>query len=306
MTLKNTPRINEFKDFIVLRHEIYRKKEAGEPKPWTQDPILQEYRFCNVFRELDTVTIWVDENIRKPFADNDNLWIMLAIARYINWPETLQYVIDYPNAWPIDDTWKPEYLSKALDDYAATGAKMYTGAYMIRAESDPNAHWFSWPKHRYISEIVIGRLWADRKEWAELLSSPDKTLAKVWAKFQNSHYIGWGAFMAYEVVTDLRHTRYLNDAPDIMTWANAGVGAIRGLNRMYGRPLKAKPKPSQTNDEMHKILLELKADKPAVFEGIEFEMRDVEHCLCEFDKYERVRLGEGRPRTKYDGKGKGA
>mgnify|MGYP005994584353 CR=1 FL=1 len=29
------------------------------------------------------------------------------------------------------------------------------------------------------------------------------------------------------------------------------------------------------------------------------EMRDIEHCLCEFDKYERVRLGQGRPRAKY-------
>jgi hypothetical protein len=28
-----------------------------------------------------------------------------------------------------------------------------------------------------------------------------------------------------------------------------------------------------------------------------WEMRDVEHTLCEFDKYERVRLGEGRPRS---------
>ena len=29
------------------------------------------------------------------------------------------------------------------------------------------------------------------------------------------------------------------------------------------------------------------------------EMRDIEHCLCEFDKYERVRLGQGKPRAKY-------
>ena len=26
---------------------------------------------------------------------------------------------------------------------------------------------------------------------------------------------------------------------------------------------------------------------------------DVQFCLCEFDKYERVRLGEGRPRALY-------
>lgn len=30
-------------------------------------------------------------------------------------------------------------------------------------------------------------------------------------------------------------------------------------------------------------------------------MRDVEHSLCEFDKYRRVQLDEGRPRSKYPG-----
>ena len=33
------------------------------------------------------------------------------------------------------------------------------------------------------------------------------------------------------------------------------------------------------------------------------EMRDIEHSLCEFDKYERVRLGQGAPRSKYTYKG---
>jgi ppGpp synthetase/RelA/SpoT-type nucleotidyltranferase len=32
---------------------------------------------------------------------------------------------------------------------------------------------------------------------------------------------------------------------------------------------------------------------------LDFEMREVEHSLCEFDKYERTRLGQGRPRSKY-------
>jgi hypothetical protein len=29
--------------------------------------------------------------------------------------------------------------------------------------------------------------------------------------------------------------------------------------------------------------------------------QDVQNCLCEFDKYERVRLGEGKPRSTYPG-----
>jgi hypothetical protein len=30
-----------------------------------------------------------------------------------------------------------------------------------------------------------------------------------------------------------------------------------------------------------------------------FEMREIEHSLCEFDKYERVRNKQGAPRSKY-------
>jgi hypothetical protein len=29
--------------------------------------------------------------------------------------------------------------------------------------------------------------------------------------------------------------------------------------------------------------------------------QDLQNCLCEFDKYERVRLGEGRPKQRYEG-----
>ena len=43
-------------DWITERHRIYLKKAAGEAPPWTRDGIMQTYRFCNVFRELDIVT----------------------------------------------------------------------------------------------------------------------------------------------------------------------------------------------------------------------------------------------------------
>lgn len=289
------------------RHNIYLKRRNGWPGPWTDDPILRDGRFCNIFRELDTVTQWIDQNIRKPFADHPHLWFMLAIARYINWPPTLEWIIKgFPTAWPDHPDFTPEELTRALEAIASEGVKVYTGAYMIRAESDPKAPWYSWTKHRYIAEIVLGRLWERRDQWAALLAGgaypgePVK-LEEVWAYFQAHYYIGWGPFMAYEVVTDMRHTRYLRNAPDIMTWANAGPGAIRGLNRMYGRDLTTQPKREQTNEEMRLIMLELNAEGslwPTSWPRL--EMRDVEHSLCEFDKFDRVRLGEGKMRSKYD------
>src|SRR5690349_19516029 len=83
------------------RNNIYeRRLDHPDARPYTQDPILQQYRFCNCFRELDTVTIWVRKNIREPFADHPYLWFMLAIARQINWPETLAELIEANGAWP--------------------------------------------------------------------------------------------------------------------------------------------------------------------------------------------------------------
>lgn len=316
-----TPRINDIAAFMKARHDIYLDRKAGKPGPWTADPVLRDGRFCNIFRELDTVTIWIDQNIRQPYADHPHLWFMLAIARYINWPDTLRYLMDEaePGTWPDGEDFEPAKLTKALEDYAAAGNKVYTGAYMIRAESDPSKEWYSWTKHRYIAEIVLGRLWEDREEWQRMLETTPGVLRSfnrletVWEKFQQPRYIGWGPFMAYEVVTDLRHTRYLRNAPDIYTWANAGPGAIRGLNRLYGRDLAAKPRPEQTNAEMIELMQELNALDARGFNetfgppqlgsphvGPRFEARDIEHTLCEFDKYERVRLNEGKMRSKYD------
>lgn len=326
-----TPRLAEIASFMALRHSIYLKRAAGVPGPWTDDPIMLSGRFCNIFRELDTVTIWIEENIRKPYADHEYLWFMLCIARYINWPPTLEALIEAAEkhnvpCWPShpDFDLGEAYIATepagftgssmtwALHQCAKRQGKVYTGAYMIRAESDPSKPWYSWSKHKYIAEIVLGRLWEDRHEWTAMLEDQvdgGMTLEDCWTLFQNPRYVGWGPFMAYEVVTDLRHTRYLEQAPDIYTWANAGPGAIRGLNRLYGRDLNAKPKASQTNAEMLELMNDLNGYDEPVFNQVfgepgqvppRFEMRDIEHSLCETDKYFRVKLGQGKMRAKYD------
>ena len=114
-----------------------------------------------------------------------------------------------------------------------------------------------------------------------------------------------GDFMAYEIVSDLQYTALLDQAPDIMTWANAGPGARRGLNRVFGRDLRATTTKHQQCREMQELLAMSQSGEywPQVHYGSEdnpsWDMRTVEHTLCEFDKYERVRLGEGAPRQRF-------
>ena len=277
--------VRKFFSFMNERHEIYLRRQRGVEWPWTDDPILQTYRFCNIFRELDTVTIWIRENWREPYADHKNLWFAMAMARLINWPDTLEE-IGYP------EKWEPKRVLDILEKRKARGDKIYTGAYIITGQ-------LGGTKISQSVYKVLDPLYKNPPKFAYRTKHAMNTLED--SNNQLIQHTGFGRFMAYEVVTDLRHTRYLDAAPDIMTWANPGPGAVRGINRILGLPVKL----SQLGNvaayvDMMRKLLDHKEAQRLVYHGFpNLELRDIEHTLCEFDKYERVRKGEGRPRAKY-------
>lgn len=267
--------IKRFFNYINERHIVYLRKKNGVQYPWTSDAILTEFSFCNVYRELDKVTEWIRENWREPYADHRNLPFAMAVARQINWPDTLEE-IGFP------ETWEPEKVKAIMQSRKDRGEKVYTGAYMLTGT-------LGGTKIEQTVDKILSPLY--RRPPPMLTWS----LQETWKGYLQ--YAGFSGFMAYEVVTDLRHTKYLNKAEDIMTWANPGPGAKRGLNRIHLRELEQTVKKDQLNFEMKQLL----DYSPDYLQGHmqPLEMRDIEHCLCEFDKYERVRLGQGRPRAKY-------
>lgn len=268
--------------WIREREAVRMRKDRGDAFPWTDDPIIGAYRFCNVRREDDRGTVWIRENIREPYADHPMLWLMLCIARQINWPETLAELIA-EKAWPINSAFAPQWITATLNARQQRGEKVYTGAYMISAPATKGAN-----KQAYIAETVIGALWRRREHFPSLYV----TMRKVheWISASN----GWGPFMAYQAVVDMRFTSILGNAPDIETWAAAGPGTIRGLNRLHGRPVKASVSQSQALDEMRTIYKTVQVET-----GVAMDFSDVPNILCETDKYLRVKNGEGKPRALY-------
>ena len=81
--------------WIHEREAARLRRAAGKSPPWTDDPILQEWSFCNVRREDDRVTRWIATNWRGPKCDDPDLWFAMVLARFVNLPETLAE-IDYP------------------------------------------------------------------------------------------------------------------------------------------------------------------------------------------------------------------
>lgn len=283
------PKVQDFFHFCNERHLIYVKRFIRkEPYPWTDDPILQEYKFTNIYRELDTGTIWCREKIRDPYSTHPELFFNIASYRLYNWIGTqavLGFITDY-NA--------QHYMDLAYQ-MRERGEKIFTGAHML-----PGVRGMD--KIQSIFGTYLVNLWENRRstdpEYGDTLEAAFHRLMKM---------PGFGPFLAYEVISDLRWTRYLYNATDINTWANPGPGAQRGIIRLHGvsprvKGYKKDPRVSSLRygdyvRRMQELLyvsgLYLREWMPIM------EMRDIEHSLCEWDKYERVRNGEGHPRARY-------
>lgn len=290
MTPDDTPLLY----WVREREAIRLKKHAGAGRPWTEDRILATYRFCNVRREDDRVTVWIRKNIRERFAGHPLLWLMLCIARQINWPPTLQALIEHEantggsGAWP-DKSFDPTVMAAVMDDIHYDGSKVYTGAYTITA---PRTKGMS--KIDYTCHTVIGQLWRDRDRFARHFAWPHSNVAATHKLL--SSYEAWGGdgFMAYQAIGDMIFTPILAHATDRQSWCAAGPGTIRGLNRLYGRRIDFRLPQEQARSEIRKLYAVI---EPAT--GVRVAFNDVPNCLCETDKYLRVKNGEGTPRQTY-------
>lgn len=281
--------VKEFFDYAKERESIrIRRGLKGSQPPFTQDPILQKYRFCNVFREDDTVTTWIRENLRKPLENEWNLMPVMAAARFINRVETLQALKDIL----LEEGWHSVACKAMLYDLRKQGKPLITGAYMVRTPWGMNKIEGLDKILSPLQEIVEhGQQQHAFPEW--------ETLQEAHAWFMELDH--FGKFMAYEIVTDLRHTPLLNKATDIMTWANAGPGAARGMSRVefgeIGHYNYGSDKHQVIlNQKMQELLEHSKNRAYWPRQWPKWEMRDVEHTLCEYDKYMRIKNGEGEPK----------
>lgn len=277
--------------WVREREAIRVKKHAGAPQPWTADPTLAAWRFCNVRREDDRVTVWIRKRIREPFAGHPLLWLMLCIARQINWTPTLNALIvnDHIDAWPSSPHFCLIAMKEVMEELRADGVKIYTGAYTITAPRTKGTS-----KIAYTCETVIGQLWRDRQRFAMHFVWPHCTVAGTHKLL--SGYEAWGGdgFMAYQAIGDMLFTPILAQAPDRDTWCAAGPGTIRGLNRLYGRRVDYRLPQEQARSEIRKLYAVIEKET-----GVPVAFNDVPNCLCETDKYLRIQNGEGTPRSKY-------
>jgi hypothetical protein len=278
---------------ILTRRQVDEERVAlGEQPigpPWTDDPIYAGSRFCNVFREDDRVTRWMRANLTEPLGDDLARQYMAAVVfRWFNKIETGELLKPL-----LLGDWDTEEARRLLKERVARKETILGAAYMIKSplrvnKVDGLLDCIDQVRARHMDRVA-GIQWYHTLQRAheELLPFP---------------YLG--PFMAYQMVCDMRHSPLLADATDTMTWTCPGPGSARGLSRvLHGEVGHFDYNNARQREEMvaHMGGLLALASHPDYWpeDWPRWELATVQHWLCEFDKYERVRLGEGRAKQRF-------
>ena len=274
---------HDFLNYSIERYKIFLRRKEGMNSPWTRDLVLREFSFCNIFREDDRTTIWFRDNIRDPLNRDTRVFIATVAFRWFNRITTGEIIKDIL----LEYGWNRAAVERRLEGVAP----VVTGAYIIKT---PNGR----TKLQGVCDCIDGV----QDGTADIITrcrSGAVTLEGLWERLCEFPYLG--PFMAYEIVTDLAHTWMGWDATDHFTWASPGPGAARGISRVVCGETDTFSYNSKADRKkiiylMRRLLSFMTQQWPKQYPC--WGMREVEHTLCEFDKYKRGQEG-GKMKRKY-------
>lgn len=278
----NTDQLEKFLGWMCERQKIFKRRfvEDEEP-PWTEDEVLREHHFCNVYRELDAGTQYLLENIVDN-SDNRDVFFNIVWYRFLNNPESYEAAGGFT---PVGDFCPPQIVDR-LEAWSETHS-VFSPAYRV------SAHRFADSESKIenivygiIRDDVIGHLDA---YLSDLLHADD--MAECFDALKQITAVG--DFLAYELLTDLNYSFLPYTENDFV---NVGPGAAKGLDLIFEEP-----------EEDHIWWLMKNQDELFDKYNLDFwywngdhekrlTLRDFEHSLCEFQKYVRAQQGEGTVR----------
>jgi len=272
--LNHYPTEKNFWNFVNERQRIwYRRFVKRLSPPWTDDLLLANKRFTNVYRELDRGTLWAIENILQQPSRKNMLFQTIAY-RCLNRIETVEKV-DLPNWKTYDDL--DFYLE--LEELKDSGETIFGAAYItpvMKGESRLFAYVVTVTEaHQRLHELYLDtrRSPSLKYAWQALCEVP-----------------GIGGFFAFEIINDLLYTNYWRDFTED-DFVFIGPGAIRGLQYL---------RPGCTRTEAEQYLVQLREKQRAClprnfpyYKGKEITLANMENCCCEFRKYWTAREGYG-------------
>lgn len=250
----------------------------------TDDPILKEYKFTNVYRACDRVSQYLIRNVIYKDLDRyspEDVLLRILVFKVFNRIETWEYLSQLTDI--TVDSFNVEKLSKALTKRQVnspifSNAYMMTGCYSgYEGISCKHQVWLQMIEDEFIKGKGLQKVLA-----ATLMS-------EVYNQLRDYPLIG--DFLAYQYTVDFNYSPYLDFDED--SFVKAGVGAVRGIKKCftsYGNDYEDAI--YYIHDHFEELQEKYGYTDFRPLPGRKPKLIDLQNCFCETDKYLRAKMPE--------------
>lgn len=279
--------------FAAERQRVFFSRLAGNSAPWSNDPILNEYKFTNAYRASDRVSQYlIREVIYKGSNEPDEIFFRIILFKLFNKIETWRLLEDQLGEikWA---TYRYRDYDNVLSRAMASGNAIYSAAYIMAS-----GHHLFGVKRKHQSHLKLLEMML--AEAAPQRLTECKSMRQGFELLRS--YPLFGDFLAYQLITDINYSGLTNFSE--MEFTMPGPGARDGIRKCF----------SSLGGLSEVDIIRLMTDRQELeFErlGIEFQnlwgrrlqQIDIQNLFCEVGKYARVKHPEitdisGRTRIK--------
>lgn len=279
--------------FAAERQKVFFRRLNGEPPLWTEDKIIQSYKFTNVYRACDRVSQYLIKNVIYCGDQSAaEVFFRTILFKLFNKIETWEYLLDQigPISW---NSYSFGEYDRALSAAMENGRSIYSAAYIMA--SGKSAFGFSYKHSNHLKLLEAMML-----DGLPSKVSQSVSMEEVYQMLLQ--YPSIGSFLAYQYTIDLNYSN-LTDFSE-MEFVVAGPGALDGIQKCFTdyRDWSSSDliKHMCYNQEVE--FERLGIDFPYL-DGRPLQLIDCQNLFCEVDKYARVAHPEvlgasGRSRIK--------
>lgn len=277
--LKPSPVYDTYWRFAAERQEVFFNRFERKPPPWTDDPILLDYKFTNAYRASDRVSQFLIRRViyREDLpSDPGEVFFRTLLFKTFNrigtW-ELLEHSLGEISYAGYSFSRYDQVLTRAMNH----GGKIYSAAY-IMPDAGSLGHDRKHRNHLSLLEHMMDTQLAARLVSA---SSMQRAFDMIRA------YPSIGDFLAYQYITDINYSEITNFTE--MEFVIPGPGAIDGIRKCFRDT-------AGLNDSE---VIRFMADRQEIeFERLGLKFRDLwgrrlqlidcQNLFCEVGKYARV------------------
>jgi hypothetical protein len=264
--------------FASERLAMFYRRCRDPAGPWTSDPILQNFRFTNVYRAADRVSQYLIAEVQgredRPQTHGE-LFFRTMLFKIFNRIETWESLEERfgPLEWRRLDLAK---IDQALEELRLLGRKIYTAAYIMPSPALGHARKHS--NHLALLNHMIKDRIPERARQAPSLRSVYELILR---------YPGLGPFLAFQYAIDLNYSCILDFKES--EFVIAGPGALDGISKCFidREGLSAEEVIYWMVERQDAEFKRLGLEFPGLF-GRRLQPIDCQNLFCEISKYARI------------------